>query len=111
MFSRGYSRSSGGGCSGKLIMAGAIAVISLLSYFGTQTTNPVTNEVQHVDMTPDQEIAMGLQAAPEMADQFGGLDQNQGDQQRVKQIGQQIVSGSPAGRTPYQYDYHLLADP
>jgi predicted Zn-dependent protease len=61
-------------------------------------------------MSADQEIAMGLQAAPELADQFGGLDPNQSDQQRVQEIGQRIVQDSPASTTPYEYAYHLLAD-
>lgn len=95
---------------GRLLIAGAVVVFSLISYFSTQSTNPVTNQVQHVDMTPDQEIAMGLQAAPEMESQFGGLDPNPTDQQRVQQVGAKIVSQSPAGSTPYQYQYHLLAD-
>ena len=92
-------------------MAAVVVVISLVTYFGSQSTNPVTKDVQHISMSPDQEIAMGLQAAPEMANQFGGLDPNQADQQRVKQIGQTIVQDSPASTTPYQYDFHLLADP
>jgi predicted Zn-dependent protease len=91
-------------------MAAVIVAISLITYFGSQSTNPVTKDVQHISMTPDQEIAMGLQAAPEMADQFGGLDPSQSDQQRVEQIGQRIVQDSPASTTPYQYAYHLLAD-
>jgi predicted Zn-dependent protease len=94
----------------RLIMALAVAAVSLFTYFSSQSTNPVTNEVQHVNISPDQEIAMGLQAAPEMAAQFGGLDPNQGDQQRVQQIGAKIVQDTPARTTPYQYAYHLLAD-
>jgi len=91
-------------------MAAGLIAISLITYFGSQSTNPVTNEVQHISMSPDQEIAMGLQAAPEVAGQFGGLDPDQADQQRVKQIGQRIVQDSPASTTPYEYDFHLLAD-
>lgn len=91
-------------------MAAVLVVVSLITYFGSQSTNPVTKDVQHISMTPDQEIAMGLQAAPEMADQFGGLDPSQSDQQRVQQIGQRIVQDSPASTTPYEYAYHLLAD-
>ncbi len=104
------SRGSGGGRGGRLIMAAVLVVISLVSYFGSQSTNPVTQDVQHISMSPDQEIALGLQAAPEMADQFGGLDPNQADQQRVQEIGQRIVQDSPASTTPYEYAYHLLAD-
>ena len=111
MVSRGVSRGRGSGISGRLLMAAVVVVISLITYFGSQSTNPVTQDVQHISMSPDQEIAMGLQAAPELADQFGGLDPNQSDQQRVQEIGQRIVQDSPASTTPYQYAYHLLADP
>jgi predicted Zn-dependent protease len=92
------------------LMAGVVVAVSLFTYFGTQSKNPVTQDVQHISMTPDQEIAMGLQAAPEMENEFGGLDPNQADQQRVETIGHSIVQKSPAGTTPYQFDYHLLAD-
>ena len=109
MVRRGYSRGCSGG-SGRLLIAVAIAAFSIISYFGTQSKNPVTQQVQHIDITPDQEIAMGLQAAPEMASEFGGLDPSQNDQNRVEQVGARIVAGSPAKTTPYQYAYHLLAD-
>lgn len=99
-----------GGISGRLLLAVVVIAVSLFTYFGSQSTNPVTKDVQHISMTPDQEIAMGLESAPEMADEFGGLDPNQSDQQRVQQIGQRLVQRSPASKTPYQYAYHLLAD-
>lgn len=107
-------RSSGGGCSpsiGRLLIGLAIAAFSLISYFGTQSENEVTGEVQHVDITPDQEIAMGLQAAPEVAQQFGGLDPDTQAQAIVDEVGQHLVRTSAARRTPYEYDFHLLADP
>lgn len=110
MFSRRGLRSGGGGCSGRLIMAAGLILVSLFTYFSSQSTNPITKENQHISMSPDQEIAMGLQAAPEVANEFGGLDPSAADQQRVKQIGQRIVQSSPAHTTPYQFDYHLLAD-
>jgi len=111
MNTRGVSSGRGGGWGGRLLMAGVLVVISLITYFGSQSTNPVTQDIQHISMSTDQEIAMGLQAAPEVADQFGGLDPNQSDQQHVQQIGLRIVQDSPASTTPYQYAYHLLADP
>ena len=91
-------------------MAALVVGISLITYFSSQSTNSVTKDVQHISMSTDQEIAMGLQAAPELADQFGGLDPNQSDQQRVQEIGQRIVQDSPASTTHYQYVFHLLAD-
>lgn len=100
----------GGGCMGRLLIAGLLVAASLITYFSSRQDNPVTGETQYVDITPEQEIALGLQAAPEMAQQFGGLDPDQQAQARVDQIGQQLIQQSPAGRSPYRYDFHLLAD-
>ena len=114
MYYRTSSMSLGGrgsGCSGRLIMAAAIAIFSIISYFGTTQNNPITGETQHISITPDQEIALGLQAAPEMESQFGGEDANTNDQAIVDQVGNNILQGSSAGNSPYQFDFHLLADP
>lgn len=111
MFRRTYTRGRGGLPMGRLLIAGIVILFSLISYFGSQSTNPVTQEVQHISISPQEEIAMGLQAAPELAQQFGGLDRSQEDQQRVKEVGYTVVSRSAARNTPYQFDFHLLADP
>ena len=103
--------SRGSGCSGRLIMAAAIAIFSLISYFGTTQNNPITGETQHISITPEQEIALGLQAAPQMESEFGGEDTNASDQAMVDQVGNKILQGSAAGNSPYQYEFHLLADP
>lgn len=103
-------RRGGGGCMGRLLIAGLLVVVSLITYFSSRQDNPVTGETQYVDITPEQEIALGLQAAPEMAQQFGGLDPSQEDQAVVDRIGQELVSNSPAGNSPYQFDFHLLGD-
>ena len=101
----------GSGCSGRLIMAAAIAIFSIISYFGTTQNNPITGETQHISITPEQEIALGLQAAPEMESEFGGEDASANDQAVVEQIGNNILQGSSAASSPYQFDFHLLADP
>ena len=113
MYGRPYvvRRGGGGGCGGRLIFAAIIAAVSLFSYFSSRQDNPVTGETQYVNITPEQEIGLGLQAAPEMEAQFGGEDPNQNDQAIVDQIGNKVVASSPASQTPYQYDFHLLADP
>lgn len=114
MYGRPYSyygrRTGGGGCGGRLIFALLIAGVSLFSYFSSRQDNPVTGETQYIDITPQQEIALGLQAAPEMAAEFGGEDPSPADQSQVDQIGNAIVQSSPAGRTPYEYEFHLLGD-
>jgi beta-barrel assembly-enhancing protease len=103
-------RTSGRGCGGRLMYAAILVAISLFTYFGSRQDNPVTGETQYIAITPEQEIALGLQAAPQMEQEFGGEDASQGDQALVDQIGQQIVASSPANQTPYEYEFHLLAD-
>ena|SRR5215216_97800 len=108
--SRTSPRRGGAGCSGRLIMAGVIALVSLVSYFGSRQDNAVTGETQYIGITVEQEIALGLQAAPQMAEEFGGLDPDQQAQAAVDQVGNSIVQSSAAGSTPYEYEFHLLED-
>jgi predicted Zn-dependent protease len=94
----------------KLLIALAIAGFSLLTYFGSSSFNPITNKNQHVDLTPRQEIALGLQSAPQMEQQYGGSSSDQRAADEVKDIGSQLVSKTSVSNTPYKYDFHLLAD-
>jgi predicted Zn-dependent protease len=106
-------RPGGGGFrfSPKLLIAIALAAFALFKYFGNTSVNEITGEKQHVSLTPQEEIAMGLQSAPEMAAQFGGLSNNQEATALVKRVGERVVAQSAAAKTPYQYEFHLLADP
>ena len=72
--------------------------------------NPYTGRVQNINMSAEQEIAIGLQSAPEMAQQHGGLYPDERLQAFVDAVGQKLVRNSIARETPYQYDFHLLAD-
>lgn len=110
MYYRGTSPRRRGSGWGRLIMAGVIALVSLISYFGSRQDNPVTGEAQYIGITVEQEIALGLQAAPQMAAEFGGLDPDQQAQAIVDQIGQGIVQSSAASGTPYEFEFHLLED-
>jgi len=93
------------------VIALIVAVISILGYYGSSVFNPITQEKQHVaGITPEQEVALGLQAAPEMAQQFGGEDPDPKAQGLVDQVGERIVSQSAAGQSPYRYDFHVLND-
>jgi beta-barrel assembly-enhancing protease len=97
--------------SKRLGIALVIAAIGIGYYYCNQQVNPVTGEKQHVAMTPDQEVALGLQAAPEMAEQFGGLHPDPTVQNTIEQIGESIVARSAAKGSGYQYDFHVLRDP
>ncbi|HEY4593708.1 MAG TPA: M48 family metalloprotease, partial [Thermoanaerobaculia bacterium] len=96
----------------RLLIALVVAVISLLGYYGSSVFNPITQEKQHVgSITPEQEIALGLQAAPEMEQQFGGLESNTQAQSKVEAVGERVVSRSAAGKSPYRFEFHVLQDP
>jgi predicted Zn-dependent protease len=102
--------SGGGSWVGRILIGLAMAGFALFTYFSSKQNNPITGETQYLDMTVEQEIAMGLQAAPEMEQQFDGLDPDRSLQAQVDQVGSNVVQHSAAGRSPYQYDFHLLAD-
>ena len=96
----------------RLLIAIVIAIFGAVTYFSSRSTNEVTGEVQHVSITPDQEIALGLQAAPEMFQEFGGeIDPSHPVSKYVEEVGQRVVARSAAHGTPYKYDFHVLADP
>ncbi|MCG6924907.1 MAG: M48 family metalloprotease [Acidobacteria bacterium] len=88
-----------------------LALFAFMSYQCSTEYNPVTGEEQHIALTPQQEIAMGLQAVPEMAQQHGGLHPDPELQAFVDRVGQKIVSESKAGSTEWAFDFHLLRDP
>ena len=94
-----------------LIVAIIVAIIGAITYFSSKSTNEVTGEVQHVNIAPDQEVALGLQAFPEMAQQFGGEIDQAVINNYVESVGQRVVQQSDAKDTPYKYDFHVLADP
>lgn len=101
----------GSGIPVKLLIAVVMAGFALCKFYSNSSQNDITGETQHIAITPDQEIALGLQSAPEMAQEMGGLSSNQQAAAVVKQVGQKVVQNSVARQTPYQYDFHLLADP
>jgi len=52
---------------GRLLIGVVIAIFSLISYYSMKEENPSTGENQAVGMTKDQELALGEQAKPQMA--------------------------------------------
>ncbi len=95
----------------KLIIGVAIILFSFFKYWAKGETNKYTGKKQHISLSTDQEIRLGLQSAPEMAKEYGGLYPDQEAQDFVKRVGQKIVISSVAKETPYQYNYYLLRDP
>lgn len=95
----------------RILIAIIIAVIALISYYSKTEVNPITGEKQRVSLTQEQEVALGLQTAPQMIRQMGGEYNDPKVQAMVDRVGMKIVNGTEAGRSKYKFDFHVLADP
>src|SRR6185503_11818530 len=77
--------------------------------------NPATGEYQHVALTQDQEKALGLQAAPKMAQEMGGAADpaRDPDARMVSEVGSKLVRSAkqPSG-SAYRdnFNFYLLND-
>ena len=94
----------------RILIGLVIVVFALFQKWQNSEKNPSTGRVQNIDMTAEQEIAIGLQSAPEIAEQYGGLYFDERFQTVVDAVGQKLVNNSMARETPYEYEFHLLAD-
>lgn len=95
---------------GTLIIGLVIAAFYLIKYYSTSQVNPITGEKQYVSLTAQQEVAIGLQSAPSMAAQHGGLHPDQRGQELVDAVGLRLVKNTIAKRSDYQFEFHLLRD-
>lgn len=105
-----YVTRGGGFSKGRLVFGLLFALFALVSYFMTSEVNPVTGEKQHLSLSKDEEIALGLHAAPQMAREYGGLAKDDKKQVLVDAVGERLVSQSVAGKGSWKYDFHVLAD-
>ena len=108
----GQNRGGGFRLSPTILIALARAAFTLFKYCSNSVTNEVTGENQHISLSPDQEIAMGLQSAPQMIAEMGGEVRGTQVDAKVKAVGQKLVQMSDASKTIYngKFDFHLLAD-
>lgn len=57
----------------RLILGIVFVIGGLFSYFGNTDINPVTGEKQRIQLTPRQEVMIGMQGRQQVAQQHGGL--------------------------------------
>ena len=122
-----FGRSAGGGLKARLLIALAIAAFAFISYYTkSRDINETTGEPERVAMTEEaQEIQLGLQAAPQMVGQHGGVSRDMAAQQEVERIGWRLLEAlerdlaeknqkdpSKKLRNPYleAFRFTLLAD-
>src|SRR5687768_1164407 len=93
----------------RALIAAIVALFGVLSYCTGTSDNPITGEKQRVRLTAEQEVALGAKLAPQMAAQFGGVS-SEPARELVSRVGARIVAQSAAARSPYKFNFHLLAD-
>lgn len=97
---------------GRIIVALLIAFVGWIMYMSQVEKNPVTGQRQHVSLSPDQEIRLGLESAPEMSAEMGGeLPSTDPKTQEVQKIGNYLHDHSDANNSPWKFQFHLIADP
>lgn len=94
----------------RLLIGLAIVAFAYVRKCSQQEVNPYTGRTQAISLSPEQEIAIGLQSAPQMAQQHGGLHPDARYQALVDNVGNKLVNNSIAKDTPYKYEFHLLSD-
>jgi predicted Zn-dependent protease len=92
------------------------ALFGLITYCTNVVENPITGEKQRVQLSPKQEVVLGVQARSQMAARHGGLYPNSAIQAYIDQVGGRVVQRSAAAKAPsaeagYPYEFHLLSDP
>jgi len=95
----------------RILIGLAIVAFAFFKKCANTEENPYTGKQQVISLSTEEEIAIGLQSAPQMAQEYGGLYQDERMQSYVDMVGKKLVDNSVARNTPYQYDFHLLADP
>ncbi len=95
----------------RLGIGALFALFGLITYLTNVDVNPVTGERQRVQLSPRQEITLGLQARDNMAARHGGLYPDSRLQDYIDQVGQRVVQQSDAAKAPYPFEFHLLRDP
>jgi len=105
------------GCTSRILLALVLIAFAYFQFLASteKVVNPYTGEKQRIALTPQQEMAMGLQAAPQMIRQYGGEHPDSRAQALVDQVGARLVahidSLATQGRPiDYPFEIHLLAD-
>lgn len=94
----------------RIIIAVGIVIFGVIKFCSSAEENPYTGETQYVDLTAEEEMALGRESVPAMLKEYGGLYDNEEEQQRIQRIGNELVRNSVANSSPYEYEFYLLAD-
>lgn len=110
----GDDRRRGGPGINPRIILGLLIIGGSLLYHWIATTsyhNEFTGRDQKLALaTPQEEIALGLESAPQMIRESGGLSRDAKGRALVDRVGARLIASTAAKETTYQFKFHLLAD-
>lgn len=93
------------------IIALFLLLFGAFRFLTSTQVNPVTGEKQRVAMSVPQEIALGVQSAPQMAAQMGGeVDPRSPSAALVREVGERLIEHGVDSKSPYRFQFHLLRD-
>ncbi|BAZ46019.1 hypothetical protein NIES4102_30470 [Chondrocystis sp. NIES-4102] len=95
----------------RLAIGAIFGIFGLFNYFTNVSDNPITGERQRVQLSPQQEVIIGRQSAPQMAAKHGNLYPDQRLQSYIDQVGNRVIQNSLAKESAYPFEFHLLRDP
>ncbi|MGC1244614.1 MAG: M48 family metalloprotease [Spirulinaceae cyanobacterium] len=95
----------------RMVIGLVVALFGLLSYCTNVVENPITGEQQRVQLSPRQEVVIGLKSRNQLAQQHGGLYPDETLQNYIDTVGRRIVQQSTASTSSYPFEFHLLRDP
>lgn len=87
------------------------SIFALFNYFGNVTENPITGEQQRIQLSPRQEVVIGMESRQKMAAQYGGLYPDRVLQAYLNEVGNRIVKRSLVKQSDYPFEFYLLRDP
>ena len=101
------------GCSPRIILALLVIGGSVFMHFigTTKYANDFTGREQRLKYaSKEEEVALGLQSAPQMIREMGGEHPDRKAQALVDQVGERLVASTAVKDAGYQFDFHLLDD-
>ncbi|SFN41164.1 M48 family metalloprotease [Salegentibacter flavus] len=99
-----------GGSFLRIIIGLGIVIFGVVKFCSSAEENPYIGETQYVDLSAEEEMALGEESTPAMIQQYGGLHPDEAEQRKIRKIGQKLVQNSIANASPYEYEFYLLAD-
>jgi predicted Zn-dependent protease len=94
---------------GRFLVPATVMAVALIAWCGAAARRETSSGPTRL-VTPEQEVEQGRRIAPELARLSGGWDSDADAQRRVSDIGAKLVAASPASKTPYRFQFRVLAD-